>query len=760
MARSVFLCLLVVLPLLGASPGAQAEEAAQNASLIADKAPRRSSGVFRDRAITDGEILPEGSPWNTHPGARFEDTSSTVEYDLGEPNPIRALLLQGDNNDEYEVAISSDGENYETLWIAPKVDDQGLRTRFVTGLDAVARFVRVRPLGGDGNYSVSELQAYTASLSELPQWVRSTEHVSDTSVRTKTLLFGFAWVTWLVLSVAGARWWWVLLIAIWPLAATYDLIAALQATAPPDARQVSLVRGVVAAVAAIAVGWERFTVERLRPKRLVVLTVLAVCGAAGFCAFYNLGSPQFYDRVSRSSTYVHYLDLRQYYTTAKYFDEIGYDGIYAADVAAYIEDVPGRTLDSLSEMPMRNLETLDVGTVADERAAIEAAPGWFTPERWDEYRRDTGFFRNAMGDRVYLETLLDMGGNATPVWLSTAHLLFGAIGPSNAAFLWTATLDPLLILLALAAIGYAFGPRTMLVCMVIFGANDFIMYGSNWGGATLRHDWMAYLAFGACALQRRRFGLGGFLFSAAAMIRAFPALALVGAALPTLWWCFDVKALQGAFPGLATTRSENRDLLRIFIGAAVGVAMLLLYSVIVLPADAWWIWIQKLSELSAGTQRNHISLRLLMSGWEGDQYRVLLSRMPVYVGSIVVFSLLVIVGARRATRVQGALLGLTLIPVIFYPANYYIHFVWLLPMLAVERAKGDAPVRAADAWVWIALLAMCSAQYLTVFTDDLSLHFWLASVLLFVGLVSVLLIWANRDRINARLPEPVSTSGK
>ncbi|MFW2388038.1 MAG: hypothetical protein ACN4G0_06865, partial [Polyangiales bacterium] len=512
-------------------------------------------------------------------------------------------------------------------------------------------------------------------------------------------------------------------------------------------REVSLVRGTVAAAAAVAVGLATFA-RRLRPKAWVELTVLAVCAVIAFLAFYNLGQPQFRNHKTGADDFAHYFDLRQYYTTAKYFDEAGYGGIYAADLAAYLEDVPNASIERLAKRPMRDLETLRISTVAEQQDAIAAAPGWFTPERWAEYKRDTGYFRATVGTSSYFDSLLDMGGNATPVWLGVTHLLFNAVEPSDAAFAWMALLDPLLILAALLAIGFTFGVRTMLVCAVIFGANDFIMYGSNWAGATLRHDWMAYLAFGACALERKRYFWGGAFFAASAMIRAFPALALVGAALPSLWWFIGYRMQSGRFPSLPVIRLEQRALLRVIAGAAIGVAVLFLFSVAVLPADAWLTWIKKVGQLSSGTQHNHVSLRLLIAGWE-QGYWTMMERVPLFVSAIIAMVALVLAGARRASPVQGAMLGLILIPVVFYPANYYSHFVWLLPMLAVERSGHASTLRPADALIWMALLLMCAAQYFTVLADNLSLHFWLGSAVLFATLPTVLLLWLARDKLDA-----------
>jgi hypothetical protein len=80
------------------------------------------------------------------------------------------------------------------------------------------------------------------------------------------------------------------------------------------------------------------------------------------------------------------------------------------------------------------------------------------------------------------------------------------------------------------------------------------------------------------------------------------------------------------------------------------------------------------------------------------------------------------------------------LPVLLYPANYYIHFGFLLPLIPLERklrAEGEAPVSATDAGVWLTLLAMCGVQYFTVLVPDLGLHFYLETAVLFAMLTLV-----------------------
>ena len=69
-----------------------------------------------------------------------------------------------------------------------------------------------------------------------------------------------------------------------------------------------------------------------------------------------------------------------------------------------------------------------------------------------------------------------------------------------------------------------FGLLPMLVAMTVFGATELYMFGTNWAGATLRHDWLALLAFAACALRRQRWLLAGALLGFGTMLRVLPAV--------------------------------------------------------------------------------------------------------------------------------------------------------------------------------------------------------------------------------------------
>ena len=710
-------------------------------NLLAGRLPSKSSGVQREEVLTDGVVSRNGSHWATELTAIFSSTSSFVEYDLGRSHELRAAYLQGDNNDVYVVEVSEDGVTFASLWAAAAHASAGQQERYARDLSGKGRYVRIKAQGGDHSYSLSEVQLFSVVPDVFPP--RPTAGVTldpPERIRTGLLLFGLALVTFFVASCRGSRWMWILRggATVFVLWTGWSLWRAFSAAWPVGQQEVSFVRGTAAAVAALIVLGEASLARRLRPHRWVAIGLLGICGAGAVDCFYNLGYPQFRDHKSGRPTLVHNFDMRVYYPVAKYFKELGFDGLYLASVAAYVDDDPGVSLSSLASVELRDLRTHQMMRVGECQDLIKGIKERFSPDRWRAFREDMRYFRETMGVHDYLGTLSDHGGNATPVWIAIAHIIFARTHAGNTTLLVGAALDPLLLLLMFVVVGRTFGLRTMAVAMAVFGANDFYMFGSNWAGATLRHDWLAYLGLGICALRSERWTLGGALLGLSAMIRAFPALAVVGAAIPFGWALWEHRRSHGRFPSLAEIWRE-RGWPRVALGAALCVAGVWLLSSLVLSFDAWPTWLHKVSLLDRDPHVNHISLRALVAGSGGNQLTLLRARMPVFVAAIAA-SVAALVAAGRGKRLdQGATLGLLLIPVAFNPANYYIHFVCLLPLLATEASKAsdvasaEAPLAQYDAASWIALLAVCVAQYWTVLERDLELHFQYATALFFAG---------------------------
>lgn len=760
---------LVALCLLLVSFGAWADDETDadatptaNGNLLFGKQPIRTNLHRRVAALTDGWRGREGDRWKSLATVPFAGSESYAVYDLGRVATIRAAWLQGDNNDTYAVEISMDGEHFEPLWLAPAVHQSGLRTRTASDLDGRGRYVRIHPRSGDGFFGVTELEVFEHVPEALPGKVPEIRSGSlDAHFRDATVLFGLGLMAPLLLF-RGAKPWLVALAVALAGAAAFNFAHAYFEGLPFDPREVSLVRGTVGMAAGLIVAREVFSPRRFPALRSVTLTLLGITGVLGVVCFYNLAQPQFYSRGHDEWTFAHYLDLRQYYTTAKYFRELGYRGMYEADVATYLEDHPDRK-DAIKNIPMRDLHSLRMSTPAAQAERIQAIKSRFSPERWNQLKEDERWFRDAMGNSHWLEMLCDFGGNATPVWISIAHFLFTLTPPSNVGFTLLGLIDLMLLTGMFYAVWRCYGPRTALIVMTVFGANDFIMYGTNWGGAPLRHDWLAYIGFGACALKKERWTLGGALLAMATMIRVFPALAIAGAALPASLRLLEQVNRERKLPKLRELIARERPTVRMLVGAGATIALTFIVSSALLSPAAWPDCIKKISQLSADSHPASIALRSLIGGWEDNQALVIRNRMPLFTAATALYVGLVALAARRRRMDQGALLGMILLPVLLYPANYYIHFVFLLPMLATERrptAEAPSPVPFNEAGVWLTLLFMCAGQYFTTLITDLGLHFYFETVVLFTVLTLILaflvkddvVAWANTA------PEPVKPS--
>jgi hypothetical protein len=140
---------VVLLAVLNASPG-----------LLPSAQVRKDQNVQRSTVVRDGKGEYEGAPWDSQLAA-IVAKDGVLEWDLGEVRPIEAALLQGDNNDDFILWSSVDGNFFQPLWRAPADAMAGLRTRTTTTLKGQARYVRLTAEGGDGMYSVSEVMVFS-----------------------------------------------------------------------------------------------------------------------------------------------------------------------------------------------------------------------------------------------------------------------------------------------------------------------------------------------------------------------------------------------------------------------------------------------------------------------------------------------------------------------------------------------------------------------------------------------------------------------
>ena len=134
---------------------------AAEGNLLAGKVPSQSEGITEPQRMTDGVASPEGDEWKSTRTSVIAINGFAV-WDLGEVKPIRAAMLQGDNNDDYLLEGSGDGTTWAPLWRVHTIGEPGLRLRMIRTLEEKARYVRLTARGGDGSFSVSEIELHSS----------------------------------------------------------------------------------------------------------------------------------------------------------------------------------------------------------------------------------------------------------------------------------------------------------------------------------------------------------------------------------------------------------------------------------------------------------------------------------------------------------------------------------------------------------------------------------------------------------------------
>ncbi len=699
---------LLVIFLMSAAPGL-----AQH--VLSARLPVAAQGLVEPARLTDGVVAHDGAVWDDPVASTF-GPGAFVQWDLGEVRTLTGAALQADNNDLYIVSVSDDGVAWREVWRAGAERAVGLRTRSTDALSARGRYVKLTAEGGDWHFSVSELELFSPGASDsvllrwawLPRVPLERQGLWLLAVAALLLTLASARMPKLLtLALAGVGLWCV-----------YDFVFVTTPSTPGAQASLPWLRAGTAVLAMLALLRDRLWRGRWPAHRGFISGTLAVSAALGLWCFLNLGTPQFWDQGARSPQWLHHYDMRTYFPIAKYFPELRFDGVYAASVLVLAE---GREPGAFDGQPLRDLRTHDMTHVREAKDHLEEVRRRFTPERWSAFVADMGYFRSAMGDRGYLHSMRDHGGNATPVWFLAARALF-VEAPASDATLWRGVLADIgLFALAILSLWWAFGLRAALMSVTVFGAMGFYQFGSNWFGATLRHDWLSLWAIGLALLKKRRFELAGAALAWSACIRAFPALTLVTLAFPSLYG-FGRAWLSGR---REVAVRELRPLLRVALGVAVAVVVLVGLSSMVFGFDAWLEWLRKVQILDRDNHSNNIAFRTYISD----------AKAAWWAAVVVAFSALFYL-LRRAEPWRAAVWGVALVPIVFNPANYYLHAYFLFVTLAVAQTVRGL-------LVWVALLLMCVASAVTTLLPDVPSHFRAETVVAFVTL-GVLLVLEPR----------------
>ena len=684
--------------------------------MLAGKSPIAQPGVKNAARVTNGVMAGEGDPWQSELTAVLTDPQSHLIYDLGEMTGLRAVDLQGDNNDEYVIEISEDGQRFAPFWVADPVGGQGMRRRGARGLEGRGRYVRVRAQGGDGYYSLGEVQVFCETPSAWPPpvevkntaawWWKKLLEKRDHRYRLALAALGMLFFVFLF-QVGLRRWalWAASALSIAMLAiASYRLHGAK--LAPWFAEWGVYVLG-LAVLVWVARGISLRTQElhaRLWWERGALVWVIAACAAA----WVNFG-------VFHSSRIVHYWDTFHYYVGSKYFEENDYERLYECVLVADYED---RGEADLQKRKIRDLVDNRLHYVSEDDVLRyqERCAEHFSPERWEAFRQDARSFRAVMGSGWWKDMLMDHGYNASPISNMIASLLTNigwedqvpespsaglqreALEAFRARILAYSMIDLALYAGAFALILWAFGLRACALAVLVWGTGYPWAYFWT-GGSFARVPWLFMAVAAVCLLKRGFPLLSGFALSWSALLRLFPA-ALAGGPMAAIVDRF-VRRKKIPRPWLDATDK------RFIAGGVLGVVVLLSASIVVNGWDAHPQFLSNTLKHAETPLTNHMGLPTLLSykpstvgrftkdssledpwaKWKQARKQIKHDRRWLH-GLLLLgmFVLLALVGRRLAG--WAVLAGSTILIIGFFELTcYYYSFVVLMAPLAIERLR-------------------------------------------------------------------------
>lgn len=376
-------------------------------------------------------------------------------------------------------------------------------------------------------------------------------------------------------------------------------LALLQRRSVGGVVWVDVAKGVIAAAAIAALAHERMRARAGRP--VATRTARRTGIALGVAAVTVYFSGAMYGWPGG----VHLWDQYHYFMGARWFRELGYDGLYRC--ASVAQDELGPALRSEVRAPGRMVRNLGRDNTLVPVAPMLADPrgcrARFTPARWAAFQADVRWFRESAGAATWERMQQDHGYNPPPAWTLEAAP-FARLHPASLGWLQVlAALDVLLLAGVFAALGWAFGWRVAALAAVFWGCQAYSSFFWT-GGAFLRQDWLFLLALSVALARKRRFAGAGAAWAAASLLRVFPVLLAAG-------WLVQAAA------SLLRRRHLPRAHLRMAMGAIITLALVLPASAMVAGMDAWPAFARHIRLHDRTPLTNHVGLRPLLAAGIG-----------------------------------------------------------------------------------------------------------------------------------------------
>ncbi|HEX4335170.1 MAG TPA: hypothetical protein VH062_04610 [Polyangiaceae bacterium] len=648
--------------------------------------------------LTDGVLAREGAPWPKPDVVAV--VRGRLEFDLTRTVTLRRLFLQSDADQTVHVELSEDGQGWTRLVVPPHDTLSGMLSRSMNLPDLVARHVRVSAPDGISPITLGELGLYC--------------HPEDGARRA--------------FRVADE----------WPVEATsvWGRFSNAHPVSPTADDAVKL-----AVVLFTALG----IIVSLRRRSRALDAALVALAVVAALAYTNFGSYRYPD-------FLHEHDVFHYFVGAKYFPELGYDGLYECAAVAEADAGFRQRVEARAQRDLRTNRLVDG---AEALAHANECRGRFSAARWGAFASDVQYFVESRTVEDWHRILKDHGFNASPTWIAFGKLiatplpaaawsigrgdslLGGVIGP----------LDPLLLFVALGAVAWAFGAPVAALAVVVFACNPLSEY--SWvGGGFLRELWVSSLVVGLCFLKKERPVVAGVFLAVSALLQLFP-----GACLFALAVSLAVDA--------AMRRSLDRQSIRVLAAAAVTLALLVPLSTVMAGRSGAWTAFAANTEKHASTPSgNLVGLPTALSFRMSTRASVLFDEnatdpfarvrqarhdnlSPLRPLQLVAVAL-GLFGLYRCFRRRpepwfAAVLGLALVPLVIETSGYYTAWLAALALAAARRRKLALPV--------LGVVAASLGLLLSLDELDVSSAFASYALVVGAGLVLALSLSAHGEAV-------------
>jgi len=521
----------------------------------------------------------------------------------------------------------------------------------------------------------------------------------------------------------------------------------------------------VVMVAAVMATLVVFTRGAARPWAFVVLALCAGTAISSWTrngAFQDVyvdeGTPPSKVKLHRP---LHFHDFLHYYLGPKYFDEIGYLGLYAcltlADREIALEDSRPPWITGT----VRDLEDILADKPAEESLA-DCRARWrprFTETRWASFKADVRELGRLTTADQWGRVVLDAGFNPPPSLVVFGHALTNLVPIRTGrwpTYLAVTGVDLALLIACFLVVRAGLGNIVSLTFVVFFGASFLSDYSWN-GGSVLRFTWFVSLVCGIVALKQRRWATAGALLGFAACDRIFPLAFGAAAMVPVAW-----RARHAA--------KERKILRRFVVAFGVTVLVLVLASVLLFGVGSWTVFFQRIARHDEVYHPLHIGLRKVLTfrhlvpfqnfrEHDGNaryrEWNLALRATWAAMRPVTLPLQALVVGAttwaasRRRPHEAALLGGVVFMFTFTLPANYYYCILALVPAAALFSAAttSDAGRRWRDFVVCVGFAVVWAFTFLAPLLpgDDLTFTFRISTAL-FLFLLVWIGLWSDLPR--------------